>query len=247
MHTIDLNADIGEGMDSDAAMVPYLTSASIACGGHYGDAASMETAIRVCQRHGVAVGAHPSYPDKVGFGRKTISLHPAVLMNALMVQLNLFEAITGQLGAAVHHIKPHGALYNDIAADEGLAQVFASMVAHCFPGVPVYMLSGSKGSQVLQQRGIAVLQEVFADRTYTPQGLLTPRSQPNALHHSEQAVVEQVLGLVQRQQVCSIDGQWLPLRADTVCLHSDTPGAAAMARSVHSALLQAGITLQSFV
>jgi 5-oxoprolinase (ATP-hydrolysing) subunit A len=244
MVLIDLNCDMGEGQSVEAQLVPYITSASIACGGHCGDAASIEQAIRLCQQHGVAVGAHPSYPDTANFGRKSMAMPIPDLLASLAAQINLFKTIGEAQGVPMHHIKPHGALYNDMANDAALSRAFAQWLQQHYPQTVVYMLSGSLCCAILQQHVITVAQEVFADRTYTDAGTLTPRSQPNALHTHQADAVAQVLTLVQQQRVCSTNGLWLPLKADTVCLHSDTPHALPMAASIHQALIERGIILK---
>jgi 5-oxoprolinase (ATP-hydrolysing) subunit A len=245
MHTIDLNCDMGEGMGTDAAMVPYITSASIACGGHYGDVQTIAAAIQLCNQYGVAVGAHPSYPDTINFGRHSLALPMDGLLQSLFEQISLFQSVCGMLGVTMHHIKPHGALYNDMANDKALATAFAQWVRQHWPPTVVYMLSGSPGSTILQQHGLTVAQEAFADRTYTDAGTLTPRSQPQALHGTAAAAVAQVLNMVHRQRVQSTGGQWLPLVAETICLHSDTPGAADMAATLHGQLTAAGISIKT--
>jgi 5-oxoprolinase (ATP-hydrolysing) subunit A len=246
MAVTDLNCDMGEGQAAEAQIVHYITSASIACGGHYGSAASMEQVIRLCAQQGVAVGAHPSYPDPANFGRKSMALPLDVLLASIAEQMALFKTICDGLGVGMHHIKPHGALYNDMANDAELSTAFAQWTQQHYPQTVVYMLSGSLCCTIFRQHGLAVAQEVFADRTYTDAGNLTPRTQPNALHTNEQDALAQVLELVQQQRVCSTGGQWLPLQADTVCLHSDTPGALPMAAAIHAALLSDGIILKAF-
>lgn len=246
MAVIDLNCDMGEGQAVEAQLVPYITSASIACGGHCGDAASIEQAIRLCQQHGVAVGAHPSYPDTTHFGRKSMALPIDDLLASLAAQINLFKTIGDGLGVPMNHIKPHGALYNDMANDTALSKAFAQWMQQHYPQTVVYMLSGSLCGTILEQHGITVAQEVFADRTYTDAGALTPRSQPNALHTAQADAVAQVLALVQEQRICSTNGLWLPLQAETVCLHSDTPHALPMAANIHQALMERNIILKAF-
>lgn len=246
MAVIDLNCDMGEGQAVEAQLVPYITSASIACGGHCGDAASIEQAIRLCHQQGVAVGAHPSYPDTANFGRKSMALPIDDLLASLAAQIHLFKTKCEAQGVPMHHIKPHGALYNDMANDAALSTAFAKWTQQHYPQTVVYMLSGSLCGTILQQHGITVALEVFADRTYTDAGTLTPRSQPNALHTHQADAVAQVLTLVQDQRVCSTNGLWLPLKADTVCLHSDTPHALPMAVGIHQALIERGIILKPF-
>ncbi len=246
MAVIDLNCDMGEGQAVEAQLVPYITSASIACGGHCGDAASIEQAIRLCHQQGVSVGAHPSYPDPANFGRKSMALPVHDLLASLAEQIYLFKTICEAQGVPMHHIKPHGALYNDMANNAALSMAFAQWLQRHYPQTVVYMLSGSLCCTILQQHGITVAQEVFADRTYTDAGTLTPRSQPNALHTHQADALAQVLELVQDQRVCSTNRLWLPLKADTVCLHSDTPHALSMAMGIHQALIERGTILKSF-
>lgn len=246
MAITDLNCDMGEGQAAEAQIVPYMTSASIACGGHYGSAASIEQTIRLCQQYGVAVGAHPAYPDRINFGRESMDLPINELLAALSTQIDLFKTVCAAQGLSMHHIKPHGALYNDMANDAALGTAFAQWLQQTHPQTIVYMLSGSRCCSILQQHGIAVAQEVFADRTYTDAGTLTPRSERNAVHTQQVEVITQTLDLVQQQMVCSTNGQWIRVKADTVCLHSDTPHAATMAANMRKALIARGVTLKAF-
>jgi UPF0271 protein len=229
---IDLNADVGEGGD-DAPLYAVVSSVNVACGGHAGDAASMLQAVRLAQAHGVALGAHPSYPDRAGFGRRAPQgLARPQLLETWRAQVQDLAAVALRNRVPLRHCKPHGALYHDLAQDPELAEaIAAAWHAEC-PGLPLVVLAGSPAERHLRARGIPVAAEGFADRGYTPEGGLLPRSAPGGVLHEPRAAAAQAVALVRRGGL------------DTLCVHGDTPGALALARAVREALLAEGLAIR---
>ena len=232
---IELNADIGEGCD-DAGLMAYLDRVSIACGGHTGDAASMAAALRLAAEHGVAVGAHPSYPDRAQFGRRELAASADEIAAWVTQQTEALAEQAARLGLRLAHVKPHGALYNMAARDAGVARAIARAVATLDPAL---ILMGLLGSQLVvagQTAGLAVLNEAFADRRYRVNGRLVSRETSGALIVEPADAAAQALALAHGQPIPTLEGGRIRVRADTLCLHSDTPGALNIARAVHVAL-----------
>jgi UPF0271 protein len=240
---IDLNADIGEGCGDDAALLACVSSASIACGGHAGDETSMRAALRQCLALGVAAGAHPSYPDREHFGRRALDLSPQQVLETVLAQTRSLQALAEQEGLRLRHLKPHGALYNRAADDALLAEALAS--AAQLTGLALMGLAGSELVAAGRRLGLTVIEEAFADRGYAADARLLPRGQPGALLQSPEQAQAQLLDLVLRGGLHAADGRWLRLRADSVCLHGDTPGALAMARALRAGLAQAGVEVRA--
>ena len=232
---IDINADIGEGYD-DAGLMPYLTRASIACGGHTGDARSMGTALALAAEYGVAVGAHPSYPDREGFGRRECAATPEQIARWVTQQIEVLAEIAARRGVRLAHVKPHGALYNAAAQQEAIATAIAQAVAEWDASLVLLGLSGSRLIEAGRAAGLTVMQEVFGDRRYQPDGQLVSRETPGALITDPEIAAEQAYALAQGQTIVALDRSPLLLAADTLCLHSDTPGAIGIARAVAQAL-----------
>ena len=232
---IDLNADIGEGYD-DAGLMPYLTRASIACGGHTGDARSMEAALTLAAEYGVAVGAHPSFPDRKGFGRRNWAATPEQIAQWVTQQTEALAEIAARRGMRLAHIKPHGALYNAAAQDQVTAAAIAQAVKKWDASLILLGLSGSRLIEAGRAADLTVMQEVFADRRYQSDGQLVSRETPGALITDPEVAAEQAYALAQGQTVVALDGSPLLLAADTLCLHSDTPCAIGIARAVAQAL-----------
>lgn len=232
---IDLNADIGEGYD-DAGLMPYLTRASIACGGHTGDARSMDAALALAAEYGVAVGAHPSYPDREGFGRRDLAATPEQIAQWVTQQIEALVDIAARRGMRLVHIKPHGALYNAAAQQEAIATAIAQAVAEWDASLVLLGLSGSRLIEAGRAAGLSVMQEVFADRRYQPDGQLVSRETPGALITDPKTAAEQAYALAHDLPIVALDGSALWLAADTLCLHSDTPGGVGIARAVAQAL-----------
>jgi UPF0271 protein len=232
---IELNADVGEGCD-DAGLMPFVDRVSIASGGHAGDAASMAAALRLAQAQGVRVGAHPSYPDRVGFGRQPITAPAAVIRAWVVEQIEALAEVAGREGVRLAHVKPHGALYNVAALDAEVAGAIAEAVRSIDAGLVLVGLSGSKLIEAGRAAGLRVLNEAFADRRYATAVRLVSRETFGALIHDPARAAEQALSLACGEGVLAASGERLVVRADTLCLHGDTPGAIALARAVHAAL-----------
>ena len=232
---IELNADIGEGCD-DASLMPYLARVSIACGGHAGDAASMAAALRLAAGHGVAAGAHPSYPDRSRFGRRALAASGEEIAAWVTQQTEALAEQAVRVGLRLAHVKPHGALYNVAARDAGVALAIARAVAALDPSLVLVGLAGSQLIKAGQATGLLVLNEVFADRRYQPSGRLVSRETPGALITDPGAAAEQARVLAQSGLVATLGGGAVRIRADTICLHSDTPDALNIAQAVHAAL-----------
>ena len=232
---IELNADIGEGCD-DASLMPYLARVSIACGGHAGDAVSMTAALRLAAEHGVAAGAHPSYPDRAQFGRQALAASEDEIAAWVMQQTEVLAEQAARLGLRLAHVKPHGALYNVAARDAGVARAIARAVAALDPALALVGLSGSKLIAAGQSAGLAVLHEAFADRRYQSDGQLVSRETAGALIVDSRAASEQARALAHGVPVGTAGGGAIRVKADTICLHSDTPNALNIARAVHAAL-----------
>jgi 5-oxoprolinase (ATP-hydrolysing) subunit A len=246
MSRVDLNCDLGEGAGHDAGLMPLITSANIACGLHAGDAATMGATVALAQRHQVAIGAHPSLDDRENFGRRELPVTPGEAHLLVLTQTRRLQMIARQGGARVGHVKPHGALYNMAARDAVLAQAVANAVYEADPRLVLYGLAGSFLLAAGRACGLRVASEVFADRTYQRDGSLTPRSQPGALIHSEDAAVGQVLRMIQVGTVRATDGTDLPIQPDTVCLHGDGANPVAFAQSLKRELVKAGIEVKAF-
>jgi UPF0271 protein len=232
---MEINADIGEGYD-DAALAPYLDRVSIASGGHMGDAASMETALRLAREHGLAVGAHPSYPDRAHFGRRAWAATPEQIGLWVTQQTETLAEAADRLGLRLAHVKPHGALYNVAAADPDVADAVAAAVAAFDPRLALLALSGSRLVEAGTKVGLTVLAEAFADRRYHADGRLVSRETPGAVLTDPALAAAQARALAQGLPVPTLEGVGVRIAADTLCLHSDTPNALNIARAVHAAL-----------
>lgn len=240
---IDFNCDLGEGCGTDAAIVPLISSASIACGGHVGDDDTMRTAIALCLRHGVAVGAHPSFEDRTHFGRRELAIAPDAAQAMVARQLARFAAACTAQGAAFHHVKPHGALYNLAARDAAIADAIVDAVRVQDPALVLYALSGSALARAGEVAGLRVAHEVFAERRYEADGSLTPRTTAGAVIEGVDDALAQVRTMLTQARVVARTGESVPIRADTVCLHGDRADAPAFARALHDALVEAGVRI----
>lgn len=241
---VDLNCDLGEGMNNDALLIPLISSANIACGVHAGDASTMKRTIEHCLQHGVAIGAHPSWPDRENFGRKEMHLPEAALYDCLWEQLDTMQSLARSMGVSLHHVKPHGALYNQSAREPALAAAIAKAVKEFDTKLILYGLSNSHSLKEATKLGLRTAHEVFADRTYQDDGSLTPRSQPGALIDDETMAVDQALQMILEQKVTVLSGKRIPLRADTICLHGDGEHALAFCKQIVSKLTQHNITIE---
>lgn len=242
---IDLNADVGEGLDEvDAALLPLLTSANIACGGHAGDEETMARVVELALRHGVAIGAHPGYPDREGFGRRPMGLAVAELRDTVVDQLERLAGVARRARATIVHVKPHGALYNAAASDADVAAVVAEAVRASAPSLVLVGLAGSRLLEAGRAAGLAVAAEGFADRAYEPDGRLRSRDRAGAVHDDPARVAAQAVDIARDRRVALEAGGWLAVEADTLCLHGDTPGAVANALAVREALARAGVEVR---
>jgi UPF0271 protein len=247
--TIDLNADVGEGCASDAELVPLVTSVNIACGAHAGDRETMGGAVALALRHGAAIGAHPGFADRENFGRKELSINPAAAAGLVIGQARMLQEVAAELGARVGHVKLHGALYNMAARDRALAEAIAAALAEDArrSGSPwiLFALAGSVLVSAGRERGLRVVGEAFADRTYRRDGTLTPRSEPGAVIGDEDAAATQALRIATHGTVVSADGSEVAVDAGTICLHGDSPSAVEFARRIRRDLEEAGISAGS--
>lgn len=240
MRAVDLNADVGEGMDGDAELLGIVTSANIACGLHAGDADTMARTVDRCLAHGVAIGAHPSFDDRDGFGRREMDVAPVQVRELVLRQMEALADVVRRSGARLSHVKAHGALYNQAAREAGLARAIAEAVRDFDPRLVLVGLAGSALIDEGVAAGLRVANEVFADRAYRADGSLVPRSQVGSVIDDAAMVVERALGMVRSESVRSVEGIDVPIRADTICVHGDTPGAASLARALRDALLADG-------
>jgi UPF0271 protein len=241
MPHLDFNCDLGEGCGSDADIVPSISSASIACGAHAGDAGTMRAAIRLCRDHGVAIGAHPSFEDREHFGRRELALDREGIARLVQSQLARLAAIAAEEGTRIAHVKPHGALYNLAARDRGVADTIAAAIVAFDPSLMLYGLSGSQLTTAGEAAGLRVAHEVFAERGYDADGTLAPRGTAGAVIENLDAALAQVRSLLHEGIVIARDGSRVPLRADTLCLHGDRADAAGFARALRKALDADGV------
>ncbi len=245
---IDLNADLGESfgawtMGHDAQLMPLISSANVACGCHAGDAGTMRKTVRLARAHGVAVGAHPGFPDLVGFGRRDMRLSPQEVEDLVLYQIGALAAVAQSEGVRLQHVKAHGALYNMACIDEAMAEAIAKAVLAFDPTLVLFGLPGSALLQAGLDAGLSVAAEAFADRAYRSDGSLAPRSEPGSVIHEVDTVVARAVMMVCDDTVIATDGTTMRFEADTLCLHGDTPGAAVLAAAVRRGLEDAGVVV----
>lgn len=243
--TIDLNADLGEGFPFDKEIMSFISSANIACGVHAGDKETMLRTIELCLQHGVAVGAHPSFPDRENFGRKEMHLSPEQLKGNLLEQLYAIQDLCLQAGAKLQHVKPHGALYNLSARDAQTALVIADAVLQVNSALRLYGLSGSYSISEGVMAGLKTVAEAFADRTYAADGSLTPRSLPEALIEEPDRVVAQALMLARDQKVFTTNRECIEVMTESICLHGDTSKALLFSRMIYQSFNEHGINIKA--
>ena len=230
-------------MGDDAAVMPYVSSANIACGFHGGDPATIRATVRLAVHHGVAVGAHPSLPDLPGFGRRAMKISPQDMYDLVVYQAGAVEAFARAAGARLHHVKCHGALYNMAANDEDLADAMARAVRDLGGDLVLYALSNSRMMAIGKKLGVRVAGEVFADRGYADDGTLAPRGTPGAMIEDAAVAAARALEMVEKRSVKALSGASIPVVADTLCVHGDQPGAVAFARTIRQAFAERGITV----
>ena len=245
---IDLNSDLGESfgpwpMGQDADLMASISSANVACGFHAGDPGAMRATVALAKAHGVAVGAHPGFPDLVGFGRREIKATAQEVEDLVLYQVAALAGMAGSQGVRLQHVKAHGALYNMACRDRALADAIARAVAAFDKNLILFGLPKSELIRAGQAAGLAVAAEVFADRAYEPDGSLASRQQAGSVIHDAALVVARAIRMARERSVVATDGSVIALDADTICLHGDTPGAADLARAVRKGLEAAGITI----
>lgn len=247
---IDINCDMGESfgrwqLGADAAVMPHISSANIACGGHAGDTAVMRSTLALAAQYGVACGAHPGFADLAGFGRREIPVAPSEAGDLVLYQLGALDAIARSQGVTLAHVKAHGALYNMAARDRRLTDAIAAAVASFDRSLVFFGLAGSCMLDAGKAAGLTVAAEGFADRSYEPDGSLTPRSAAGSVIHDVDAVVERAVRMAREGRVKTRTGDEIALHVDTICVHGDTPGAADLAKALRAGLENAGIVVAS--
>ena len=243
MTTIDLNSDLGEGAGTESEIMPFITSANIACGAHAGDERSMRDAVQLAIARGVAVGAHPGYRDPANFGRAALDIPGEALTADLIVQIEALRAIAHSLGAELTHVKAHGALYNTAQDDETVAAAIVRAMKRAAPELVLFVFPGSAVERAARVGGLRVAREGFIDRAYEPDGALRSRAMPDALITDLERAAEQALSFMRDGGVRAHDGTFLEQGVDTLCVHGDTPGAPAILRAARAALVAAGISV----
>jgi 5-oxoprolinase (ATP-hydrolysing) subunit A len=242
---VDLNADLGEGAGHDDELLALVTSANIACGFHAGDADTMRRSIETSRDRKVAVGAHPSLFDRENFGRKELPVKPDEIFDAVVYQLGVFQAIAEAAGVRPNHVKPHGALYNMAARDQELANAIGGAIAKIDPRLILFAPQNSALARAGTTNGLQIAHEVFADRNYLSDGALVPRTRPDALLNDPEEAAARVVRMLREGKVRSVDGADVDVRAETVCVHGDTPGAVDFARVLKSRLEKEGISIRA--
>lgn len=247
---VDVNCDMGESFGAyslglDAEVMPEISSANVACGFHAGDPQVMRRTVALAAKHGVSVGAHPGFPDLVGFGRRELNVTPDEATQFVLYQIGAIAGFCKAEGAVLGHVKAHGALYNMAVKDLNLARAIAAAVKTFDPALVFFALPGSQLEVAGREAGLKVALEVFGDRAYNADGTLVNRRLPGAVIHDSAAVAERVKRMVLTGKVTTIDGQELGVRADTICVHGDTPGAVEHIRALRSALVAAGVEIKA--
>lgn len=252
MLKIDLNCDMGESfgawrMGNDAELMNYVSSINVACGFHAGDASTMRETVQIAHNKGVAIGAHPSFPDLQGFGRREMSLSAQEIFDVVLYQVAALKGICEAFGAKLHHVKPHGALYNLAAKDGKVAEAVAEAVCKIDSKLIFYGLSGSFLISEAEKIGLKTASEVFADRTYQMDGSLTPRSQTNALINLPEQSIEQVLQMIAQKTVTATTGEIIPIVAETICIHGDSKHAVEFAQTINRSLREKDIKIEAIL
>ena len=243
---IDLNCDMGESfgmykMGLDEEVIKHISSANVACGFHAGDPMWMRHTVRLAEEHGVAVGAHPSFPDLNGFGRRNMSVEPEEAKNDVIYQVGALSAFTA--GGKLQHVKPHGAMYNQAVSDEALARAICEAVLEVDEDMVLLVLSGSPWERTAADMGVRVAREIFADRAMNPDGSLVSRSREGSVIHDVEEVVERSLRMVTESRAVAITGEEMEVEAESLCLHGDTPGAVEMAKTLERQLRASGVDI----
>lgn len=247
---IDLNCDLGEGfgvyqLDQAEELLSIVTSANIACGFHAGDPSIMRTTVEKAAHHQVAIGAHPGLPDLRGFGRRQMQVSPQEVYDDVLYQIGALAAFAHAVGQRLRHVKPHGALYHLAAFDQQIAEAIARAVYRFDTRLILFGIAGSHLIEAGQRIGLQTAQEAFADRTYQDDGTLTPRHHPQSLITDRKKALQQVLQMIQKQSVTTINGREIPIQADTICIHGDTPHAVDFAKELRKRLIASNVKLKA--
>jgi UPF0271 protein len=240
---VDLNCDLGEGCSTDEAIMPFISSANIACGYHAGDEASIKKTLSLAKAFQVAVGAHPSYPDRANFGRKEMDLPIQEIKSLVLEQIQVVQSLAAAVGLKLQHVKPHGALYNKAAKDEATAIAIAEAVYAIDPSLILFGLANSESGKAAKKMGLQFYNEVFADRSYTDQGQLTPRTEKNAMITTDKEAIRQVMQMLQEETVTSTNGKIIPIHADTICIHGDGEHAVSFAKHINTFIKNSNIKI----
>ena len=248
---MDLNCDMGESFGTyelgyDELAMPYVTSINVACGFHASDPDNMAKTVLLAKKHGVAVGAHPGYPDLVGFGRRSMALTPEEVKNAVIYQIGALDAFCKAAGIRLQHVKVHGALYNNAEKDLTVATAIAKAIKAVDPSLYMLCLANSQMGVAAKQEGVPFVEEAFADRAYTEEGSLVSRKVEGSVIHDINEVVARVVRMVTEKTVVSITGKVIPIQAQTICVHGDTPGAVDMVKAIRAALEKENVNLRAF-
>jgi UPF0271 protein len=252
MVNMDLNSDVGESfgrwnLGDDTAMFQSVSSANVACGFHAGDPSVIRGTCREAVAAGVVIGAHVGYRDLAGFGRRFVDMDPNELADDIVYQIGALQALAATEGARIRYVKPHGGLYNAIVSHTAQARAVVDAVKSVDPGLPILGLPGSEVLRLAEAAGLRAVSEAFADRAYNPDGTLVSRSLAGAVLHDPAQVAEHVLRMATDSAIRTVDGSFLKINADSICVHGDSPGAVAMAVAVKAALSDAGVAIKAFV
>ena len=248
---MDLNCDMGESFGTyelgyDELAMPYVTSINVACGFHASDPDNMAKTVLLAKKHGVAVGAHPGYPDLVGFGRRSMALTPEEVKNAVIYQIGALDAFCKAAGVRLQHVKVHGALYNNAEKDLTVATAIAKAIKAVDPSLYMLCLANTQMGVAAKQEGVPFVEEAFADRAYTEEGSLVSRKVEGSVIHDINEVVTRVVRMVTEKTVVAITGKVIPIQAQTICVHGDTPGAVDMVKAIRAALEKENVKLRAF-
>lgn len=233
---IDLNCDMGEGYHTDELIMPYISSANIACGYHAGDESTINKTVELALQYGVAIGAHPSYPDREGFGRRNMEMDIIKLTDIIVTQIELIRSIATSAGTSLNHVKPHGALYNSAADNYTIALTVVKAIKSIDPALKIYGMPNSELENAAKKGGVRFCKEVFCDRTYTEEGRLTPRTYENAMINTADEAVSQSIRSIKENTIASTSGKLIGIAPDTLCIHGDGPHAVEFAKTIRTAL-----------
>jgi UPF0271 protein len=242
---VDLNCDLGEGCTTDSAIMPFISSANIACGYHAGNEEIIKQTVLLAKKFNVAIGAHPSYPDRENFGRKEMVLPLQEIKDLVIEQIQIVKNLATEAGQTLHHVKPHGALYNLAARNMNIATIIAEAVKEVDPKLILFGLANGESGKAAEKIGLNFYNEVFADRTYTDEGQLTPRTSPDAMITNDEEAIRQVMQMLQEETVTSTNGKIIPIQADTICIHGDGEHALIFAEQINTLIKNSNIKISS--